>query len=115
MDFSVLALIAVCFGLDYDSLRFPIDVRDCHRPEGNQIDCGHKLGKDRRQKLPVLAEEVDQRSSNSEVQRISRRRLSALHKYGEKDELESVRKDRQYHRDSKACHLRDSDCFELHM
>jgi hypothetical protein len=75
---SSLGFLAACLCHDRDPLRFPIDVCNRHRPERNKIDSRHELRHKRWQKLPMPAKKVDQRSSNSEVEYVIRRRLSSL-------------------------------------
>jgi hypothetical protein len=75
---SESGLLTTFFYGDRDPLRFPVDVCNRHRPERNKIDSRHELRNKRWQKLPMPAKKVDQRSSNSEVEYVIRRRLSSL-------------------------------------
>ena len=53
-----------------DALGLAPDVGHRDRPEGDEIDAGHKLGKERRQKLPVPAEKEGQYAADAEIEQV---------------------------------------------
>ena len=71
-------LLMSIFSAGHDPLRSPIHARNRHRPERNQIDPGHELGKKRWQKLPVPAKQTNQHDSNTKIEYVVRERFGAL-------------------------------------
>jgi hypothetical protein len=104
-----------CFSRDGDLLRFPIDICNRNRPARDQVDSGHELGKERRQKFPVPAEEVNHHGANSKIEQVVGRRFSALNEQGEDGNLEYVRNDCQDHGGAKARTCRDFDGVLFHV
>jgi hypothetical protein len=75
-------LLATFFCDDRNPLRFAIDICARHRPEGNQIDSGHELGKKRWQKFRVPAKELNQHGCDTEIEFLISGRSSAFDEMG---------------------------------
>lgn len=84
-----------------DALGLAIDVGHGQRPERNQIDAGDEFGKERWQKFPVPAEQVNQDGSDAEIEQVIGGRESSGYKQGEDYKLECIRNDGQHHGGSK--------------
>src|ERR1039457_2402886 len=105
---------ATAFDGDDVALRFAIDVCNRHRPERNQIDSGHELGKERWQEFPVPAEKVSQYATHGEIDNVIGGRCGARDEDGKNKDLKHIRENRQGHCGLHAPARRDCDFVVSH-
>lgn len=111
---ELCVIFPAAFDRDHARLRFPVHVRNRERPERHQIDSGQELAQKRWQKFPMPSKQVSHSAANGEIERVIRRRFSALDEQRQDGDLQRIRDDRQDEGGAKARTLRECDRVVSH-